>query len=211
MVTTIPRYEERIRPYFTTGHADMLRVMLNSTSNVEANLALQILLGHIPKKSLVTAANLREAIKELPRCPIPMAFDFDTLAGVWDLTPLGNSWKRTFKDPLGDYEIVLMGKVNYCYDIAILTEDGTALWSANDPKNDFINTPAIDLVMSRDTLLKTVVDLVQTMGLPFSPTFYLSLEDWHLEHAESIFAELENAFSRGHASDDPLHWNERRI
>jgi hypothetical protein len=52
----------------------------------------------------------------------------------------------------------------------------------------------MEAVMRHETLLKNVTELIKAMGLPFNPTFYLSLEDWHLEYAGLIFDELGCAF-----------------
>ena len=196
MVSTVPRYVAEIRPYFATPDKDLLKVVLNAVSNAEANLALDLLIEKVPPKSLVTAANLREAIKDLPRCPIPMAVDFSTLARVWELERHDNSYVRAFEDPAGDYEVCLLGEGNMCFDIVVRTEDGMCMWLPDRPEEDFVDTDVMDLVMERQTLLRNVVDLVHAMGLPFSPTFYLSLEDWHLEYAESIFSEFDQAFRR---------------
>jgi hypothetical protein len=76
--------------------------------------------------------------------------------------------------------------------MAVRSERTVALWLALDPEEDLIGSRAMDLVMTRDTLLKNLVDLFQAMGLPVNPTFYLSLEDWHLEYAGNIFAELDS-------------------
>ena len=192
MIGTIPRYVAEIRPYFSTSDAAMIKILLNSTSHAEANFALEVLKERIPERSLVTACNLREAIKDVPRCPIAMAVDFDQLTGIWELERVHNSWKRSFEDPGGDYDIYLLGEGNQCYDIAVRSESGTALWLPLDPEEDLIAQRAMDLVMSRETLLRNVVDLTQAMGLPFNPTFYLSLHDWHLEYAGNIFRELDD-------------------
>ncbi|GAB4277075.1 MAG: hypothetical protein Kow0056_08190 [Coriobacteriia bacterium] len=192
MIEALPRRVADIRPYFDTEHRDMLKVLLNSTSAAEANLALQVLEEAVPAKALVTACNLREAIKEIPRCPISMAVDFEQLARIWELARVDNCWERDFEDARGDYTIILIGEGNTCYDLAIRSEEGTALWLALDPEEDLISQRAIELVMSRETLLRNVAELVQAMGLPFNPSFYLSLEDWRLEYAASMFEEFND-------------------
>lgn len=204
MIGTIPRYVAEIRPYFATSEADMLKIVLNSTSNAEANFAIDVLKDRIPSRSLVTACNLREAIKDLPRCPIAMAVDFEQLERIWEMERVENSLCRSFDDPGGAYDIVLLGQGNLCYDIAIRTQATTVLWLALDPGEDLISHKAMDLVMSHETLLRNVVDLEQAMGLPFNPTFYFSLEDWHLEYAGTIFSELDDLLPK---AVDPVRQN----
>jgi hypothetical protein len=196
MIESIPRHVAQIRSYFGTSDADMLKIVLNSTSHAEASFAIEVLRDRIPEKSLVTACNLREALKELPRCPITMAVDFEQLARIWELSRVDNCWERSFSDPGGDYDVILIGEGNAVWDLAVRTEASTVLWLALDPDEDVISTGAIDLVMSRETLLRNIVDLVHDTGLSFNPNFYFSLEDWRLEYAGGIFDELNDLLPR---------------
>ncbi len=181
------------RQHFDTD-PDLTRIVLNSTSWAEASLALELLGREVPERALVTAANIREAIKELPRCPLPMPVDFETLARVWDLTREDNSWERSFDDPDGSFTVVLLGEGNFCYDIVVRTAVRTLMWMPRNAEEDFLNPDIVDLLMERTTLLEGVVDLTETMGLVFSPLFYLSLEDWRQEYATTIFREVVAAF-----------------
>lgn len=173
---------------------DLGRVALNATSWVEANLALELLAEVVPEKALVTLANIREAIKELPRCPLSMALDFERLAEVWELTREDMAWVRDFEDTDGGFSIALLGDGNHCYDIVVRTEHRTLMWMPKCSEDDFLNPDIIDLVMERPAILGNVVELLKAMGLPFYPTFYLSLEDWRQEYAQAVFEEVVNGF-----------------
>lgn len=173
---------------------DLVRIALNSTSWAEASLAVELLGEEVPERALVTAANIREAIKELPRCPLPMALEFETLARVWDLRREDNSWERTFDDADGEYTIVLLGEGNFCYDIVVRTAERTLMWMPRDTEEDFLHPDIVDLLWERSTLLDNVIDLAKTMGLVFSPLFYVSLQDWRHEYATAIFGEIVEAF-----------------
>jgi len=174
---------------------DLNRVVLNATSWVEANLALELLTESLPEKALVTIANIREAVKELPRCPLSMSLDFDSLAQVWNLEREGMGWVRSFEDTAGNYSIVLLGEGNFCYDIIVRTDHRTLMWMPKSSEEDFLNPDIIDLIMERPTVLGNVVELLKAMGLPFYPTFYLSLEDWRQEYAQVIFDEVVQGFN----------------
>ncbi len=209
---TIPRLVDEIRSYYAAD-PDLLRIVINATSWVEASLAIGLLGEKVPEKSLVTGANIREAIKELPRCPIAMAVDFETLARVADLTRVGSGWEREYADPAGDYTIVLLGEGNHCYDLVVRAEGRTYMWMPRDCDEDFLNPDIIDLVLQRSTLLKNVIDLVGEMGLAFSPIFYLSLDDWRAEYAETLFGEVVDVFGGApEESHDPgAAFREERI
>lgn len=192
------------RSHYETDR-DLHRVVLNATSWVEANLAADLLAESIPEKALVTVANIREAIKELPRCPMPMSLDFEGLAAVWGLVREGSAWTRSFEDPAGSYAILLLGDGNYCYDIVVRTETQTLMWMPRNRDDDFLNPDVIDLMMERPTLLRNVIELLQAMGLPFYPSFYLSLEDWRQEYAQTMFEECVGLFSKEDHADPNKH------
>lgn len=173
---------------------DLVRIALNSTSWAEASLAIEFLGEQVPERALVTAANIREALKELPRCPLRMPLEFETLARVWGLRREDNSWERSFDDPGGEYAIVLLGEGNFCYDIVVRTAEHTLMWMPHDAGEDFLHPGIVDLLMERTTLLENVIDLAETMGLVFSPLFYVSLQDWRYEYATVIFGEIVEAF-----------------
>jgi hypothetical protein len=173
---------------------DLIRVVLNATSWVEANLGVELLSESVPARTLVTFANVREALKELPRCPMGMAIDFEGLARVWELEREGHAWVRDFEDPAGDYSVVLLGEGNHLYDIVIRADGRTLMWMPECSEDDFLNPDVIDLVMERATMLDNVIGLVQAMGLPFNPMFYMSVEDWRQEYAQVVFDEVLDGF-----------------
>lgn len=175
---------------------DLSRVLLNSTSWFEACLAVGVLSEAVPARTLVTFANLRETIKELPRCPLPMRTDFDGLARTWSLEREGMAWTRRFEHPAGEYSITLLGEGNFAYDIVIRTGDGTIMLMPNNAAEDFIHPDAVDLMMERPEILDSVIDLTQAMGLPLYPMFYMSLEDWQREYATAVFTEVISGFDR---------------
>lgn len=173
---------------------DLHRVVLNATSWVEANLAVELLAESVPDRDLVRVANIREAIKELPPCPTAMAIDFEGLARVWEMERDGSAWKRSFADADGEYSILLLGEGNYCYDIVVRADGRTLMWMPPNREDDFLNPDVIDLLVQRPAVLGSVVSLVQAMGLPFYPSFYLSLEDWRQEYVQTVFDEVVDLF-----------------
>lgn len=191
--TAIEPLLEDIRPHYPAD-PDLVRVVLNSTSWVEASLAVELLAETVPEKALVTAANIREAVKELPRCPMRMAMDFEQLARVADLERDGMGWSRIYEDSEGDYIVELLGDGNYCYDIVVHTDEEMLMWMPPSSEEDFLNPAIVDLVMTRPTVLRNVIDLLAAMGQTFYPLFYLSIEDWRQEYAETIFAEVVRVF-----------------
>lgn len=175
---------------------DLTRVVLNATSWFEASLALGVLGESVPARELVTCANIREVIKELPRCPLAMGVDIESLAGMWSLEREGMSWTRWFGEGDDAYGISLLGEGNYLYDIVIHSGEGTLMMMPPDRTCDFVNPGFLDLAMRRPGILASIVDLTTAMGMPFYPMFYMSLEDWQREYAATVFEEVLQDFTR---------------
>lgn len=175
---------------------DLTRVVLNAISWFEVSLAVGVLTERIPVRSLVTFANIREAIKELPRCPLPMPTDLESLARSWSLEREDMAWSRRFDDAVGDYSIALLGEGNFVYDIVIRTNGRTLMLMPEDRSEDFLNPEVVDLMVERPDILGSVIDLTEAMGLPFYPMFYMSLEDWQQEYATAVFGEVLSDFDR---------------
>lgn len=184
-----------LRSHFEAD-ADLLRIMLNATSWLEASLALGVLKEAVPTRALITCANLREVIKELPHCPMPMSLDFESLARIWSLEREEHAWARRFEDEAGDYSIALLGDGNYLYDIVVRAGERSLMLMPPDRAMDFVNPEVIDLMIERPAILGSVVDLTTAMGLPFYPMFYMSLEDWQQEYAAAVFGEIIEDFDR---------------
>ncbi len=172
------------------------RVVLNATSWFEATLALGVLAETLSPRSLVTFANVREAIQQLPRCPLPISTDFESLARAWELEREGTAWARSFGSDEKAYSIVLIGEGNFVYDIVIRAEGRVLMLMPENTADEFLNPEVVELMMESPAILGSIVDLMQAMGLPFYPMFYMSLEDWQQEHATAVFGEVLTDFDR---------------
>lgn len=182
---------------------DLNKIVINSVSWVEANLAVELLSESVPSKTLVTTANVREAIKELPRCPMAIPMDLKGLAWAWGMERDGTSWARSFEDAHGEYQVLLLGEGNFLYDIVVRVGGKTIMWMPHDSNEEFLNPEIIDLIMERPAVLNTFIDLVQAMGLPFYPSFYMSLEDWRQEYAQAAFEEVMDVFGQSDGKPKP--------
>lgn len=178
-----------------TADPDLTRVVINAVSWVEANLAVELLAESCPSRALVTATNLREIVKEMPTLPMAMAVDFETLARVWELEREESAWVRTFDGAGEGFSVVLLGEGNYCYDIAVRVDGHALMLMPHDRDGDFLNPDIVDLMVDRPAVLARMVELLEAMGLPFYPMFYMSVEDWRQEYAQVIFAEVIEQFS----------------
>jgi len=186
---------EILRPHYESD-AELTRVMLNATSWFEASLALGVLADRMSPQVLVTCANVREIVKELPRCPLPMSVDLDLLTRVWGLEREKSAWVRRFDSPSGEYSVELLAEGNYLYDIVVRTGERAFMLMPHDRAQDFINPELLDLMVARPEVLASIVDLTTAMGLPIYPMFYMSLEDWQQEYAAAVFGEILEDFDK---------------
>ncbi len=181
----------QIRPYYTDESESLFHVLLNATSVVEANIALDILQESIPLRVLTTAVNLREVIKSLPPSPFTMAVDERTLIRV---TGMEKDLAALRKVTLDHYEVIVTTAGNLALDLIVKHEGEKYFWTPVPVTSDFINPSLIPHLIRSDHLLQEVIDLVQAMGLVFNPKIYLSVDDWHLEYAEETMDGLGDLF-----------------
>jgi len=181
----------RIRQHYTPDTKYLYRILLNATSVVEANIALDLLLKHVPERDLTVAVNLREAIKALPASPFSMAIDEQTLMRVANMEKHMAVFKKTLPD---GYDLVVTTAGNLVLDLIVIHDGHKIFWTPVPIKGDYVTPELIDHLITSDHLFPEAVNLVQAMGLVFNPTLYLSLDDWHLEYAAETMAGLGELF-----------------
>lgn len=170
---------------------ELIRTVLNASSPVEVNLALDILRETTPERALVAAVNLREVLLAIPTFPCSMAVDEATLARVSGLEKDRLAWYKPLETGLG---LTLTTAGNFCFDLIVQAGDEAVFVTPVPPGGDIVNPRFVDLLIERDGLLGQIIDIVIDMGLVFSPQPYLSLEDWSLDHAQQIMDDIGELF-----------------
>lgn len=181
----------QVREHYQEETRDLLRVVLNSTSAAEANLALEVLRASMPEKALVCACNLREVIRALPSSPFAMRVDETVLARTAGLERHMAALEKRLDD---DTELIVTTAGNLVLDIIVKHDGEKYFWNPIPVTDDYVSTGVLDRLISSDHLLEAVIDLAQCMGVVLNPKFYLSLEDWHLEYAADVFDGLGDLF-----------------
>jgi hypothetical protein len=173
---------------------DLLRIVVNAASVGEAHLAVGILADRVEHRTLVSALNVREILRELPASPFAMRVDAMTLARTADLMIERGSLRRIVTDTDGGYEVVVLAEGNLCFEILVVA-DGESVFVRPTAEGEYLVHPeALELILSRGSILDQISSLVKAMGIVFNPTFYLSLEDWTREYAEAALSELSELF-----------------
>jgi hypothetical protein len=172
----------------------LLRTVINSTSITEAGVALGMLRDVTPSSTLVAALNLREVLRELPPSPFSMRVDFATLHSTAGLERRGQSWVKRLGDDRDAPEIEMLGQGNLCYDMVVRADSTASLLKPGPVKADFVPPLALAILIGDVALLREVIDLTQEMGVVHNPRFYLSIEDWQMEHAAETVLGLHDLF-----------------
>lgn len=183
-----------LRGYANTDDGPLVRAVLNAVSPAETGFALGLLSERIPHRALVAALNLRETLRELPEAPFQMRVDFETLARIVDLTRRGLSWIKSVDEQDPIIEIELLGQGNLVYDIGVRHGERSSLLKPGPIRGDIIRPDALGLVLAAPELLEAVIELTNDMGMVHNPRFYLTVEDWQLEHAAESFGGITELF-----------------
>jgi hypothetical protein len=172
-----------------TGNEEgsLIRSAVNATSTTEAGFAVGL-------RTLVAALNLREILRELPESPFTMRTDFDTLAKVSELQHRGQSWVKTLGREASAPEIELLGQGNLCYDVIVRVGDASSFLKPGPVNGDFVKPAALELLLEHEDLLREIIELTQAMGVVHNPRFYMTVEDWQMEHAAESLAGLADLF-----------------
>jgi hypothetical protein len=170
---------------------DLFGVLLNATSPAEACLALDVLRGLVPERGLVSACNLREVIGELPSSPFAMRCDEETLARAAGLTRDIAVLGKVLTDGT---ELAVTTAGNLVLDVIVKRGSEKLYLSPIPVTHEFVNPAAIEAIVQSETLLDELIELVKAMGLVFNPKFYLSVEDFMMEHAAETISDLEELF-----------------
>jgi hypothetical protein len=178
----------------TSEDGDLLRVVLNAASVGEAQLAVGILAERVEQRTLVSALNVREVLRELPASPFAMRVDTATLARTADMMIDHGSLRRIVADADGGYAVGVMAEGNLCFEM-LVEADGELVFVRPTSDGEYIVHPeALELILTRQSMLDELASVVKAMGMEFNPTFYLSLEDWTLEFAEAALEQLSELF-----------------
>lgn len=181
----------RLKAHYRDDTLEFMRILLNSKSPTEANLALEVLRTSVPERDLVGACNLREVLAAFPHAPFCMRVDEQTLSRVCGMDRGIAAMSKVLDDGC---VLAVTTAGNLVLDVIVKRDGEKYFLNPAASNEDFVTPEVVDLFFTSDTLLDNVIDLVKEMGVVFNPKFYLSLEDWHLEYAQDVFSGLEGLF-----------------
>ncbi len=170
---------------------ELLTILVNSPSTAEVNLALQGLRQETDAPALVAALNLRDLLGVLPHCPASLGVDYEMLVKAAGLSATLHGHEKRVE---GHGSVLVVGDGKFLLDIQ-LRGDATSAGHTPPPGSDsIVDEGFLDLVFEKPELLDVMVELFRDGGLVIDPTFYVSLTDWQLEHAQGAMSELAGLF-----------------
>lgn len=194
-MTSVHTVAPDMRALASTGDGGLLRTLVNSVSTIEAGMALGILRDSgVSDRTLIKALNLREALIELPASPFPMRTDFESLARVCELTNRLGCYHRDYISAEGRYRIELLGQGNLCYDMVVSTGRKRAFLKPAPIGVDYVRPEALEILFDKGDMLREIVAIVRAMQLVFNPSFYMSVDDWLMEHAAESVIGMSDLF-----------------
>lgn len=170
------------------AQGDLVRVLVNASSSVEAGLALAALRDSLPEADLVLLCNLRELFVEISTTPVSVPFELDVLERVRDYEHVGCSWRTECIGAHGVAGLEFIGEGNRVDAIMLHLFTGRIPLLTCD--EDLVNPKAIDALFANEDLAEELVESLRSLGLGVSPRFYLSVTDYVVENADSLLEEV---------------------
>ncbi len=179
--------------HLATGeHAQLARVLMNSRSAAEANLALALLREQIPDAGLVEMANIRELLAAIPIPPFATGCELTMLARVLDYEVTDTGVRQAFDSDEGVFGLEFVGEGNRIDKILALTVAGRAeIIAAED---ELLGDRAVEMILHYGAIADRLIEAMLVLGVQFSPRFYLSVSDYVMENARSSSLELGGLF-----------------
>lgn len=172
--------------------AELVRILLSARSTAEANLAFIILRGSMPEEPVILIANLREMLSELPYPPFAAGAELSILERVLGYEATAHSYRREFESENGFFGLEFVGDGNRV-DAIVLHAPGYRV-ELHSQDEEILDRGALDLLLKHDALTNRLVEALHTLGVSFSPKFYLSASDYVVENGASLAAGLDVIF-----------------
>ncbi len=173
-------------------HGDLVRVLVNSRSAVEASLAVVMLRDRMSERDLVSLCNLRELIAVLPAVPFTAPSELSALERMLGYERIGASFSLVVRRERALWGLEFVGDGNRVDSIVLHAENVRIPLAIHD--GDFIDPAAIDALLADEVLGTALVDALHALGVDISPKFYMSVTDYVLENTVAVLDDIGGLF-----------------
>jgi hypothetical protein len=167
---------------------ELVAALLSAASDSDAVVSFSLLRGTIPDEDLLMLANLRELLRELPSVPFRVGEDLGLLqrSGAWEDT--GRSYRRVFESAHGVFGLEFVGRGKQCDGIVVHTP---ASRIELGPAGSYhLEAEMVTLFARHGILLDALLEALGLLGLPLSPSIYLTVEDFLAENGAAAATEM---------------------
>jgi len=179
------------------GHArseygDLVCVLVNSRSSAEAALAASILRLRVPDAHIVSLCNLRELLSEIASTPLVVPERLEMLGRLLGYQRDGDSWSLRMGGCDRARMIEFIGDGNRVDTIVLHAGDLKIPLTGVD--SDFHSTEAAQALLADTEWCDGLLEALSALGLPVTPRFYMSVNDYMSEHAGAALSDIKALF-----------------
>jgi hypothetical protein len=160
--------------------SELLASLLSARSDSEVAVAFTLLRYSLSDPELLQLANLREILRVLPTEPFRTGQGMEILERSARYESTGRSYRRSFESSRGGvFGVEFLGEGHFCTGIVIHTP--THRWALAGDGHSTIHEALIPLLVKHGILLDAILEALELLGMPLSPTIYVSADDFIAE------------------------------
>jgi hypothetical protein len=159
---------------------ELLESVLVARSDSEAVVALTLLRYSLSDSELLQIVNLRELLRILPTTPFRAGDPLDILERAAGYEATGRSYRRRFDSSQGVFGVEFLGSGHACRGIVVHTPAGRHNLAGGAQAS--VNGRLLPVLIGHAIVLDAILEALELLGTPLSPTIYLSLGDFFSEH-----------------------------
>lgn len=175
----------------STADPELVAALLSAVSGADAVVSFSLLRGTIPDDDLIMLANIRELLFELPEAPFRVGEDLELLARAGGYEDTGRSYRRLFESGHGVFGLEFVGRDKQCEGIFV----HTPAWRMQlEPAGKYrLDSEMITLFVCHRIVLDALLEALELLGLPLSPSIYVTVDDFLAEHGAAAASETFGA------------------
>lgn len=166
---------------------ELVETLLTSRSVADAVFAYTMLCQSLPDRGPIMLANLREIISLLPEASFATGTGMDALESACGYESTPRSYRRLYYDEHGTFGLEFVGGGTLCEGIVVHTE--SSRFSIHGDEQATLTHDMLKVLITHESLLDSILEALQTLGLALDPPIYVTADDFIEEHRASAAKE----------------------
>jgi hypothetical protein len=167
--------------------SELLASLLSARSDSEVAVAFTLLRYSLSDAELLQMVNLREILRVLPTEPFRTGQGMEILERGASYESTGRSYRHSFESSQGVFGVEFLGGGHFCQGIVIHTP--THRWPVAGDGHSTLSEALIPLLVEHGILLDAILEALELLGMPLSPTIYVSADDFIAERGSAAARE----------------------